>query len=554
MGRAMWWCCRRPEGLILLLLALPAVLPARAEERVGPSFACAQARDPLPRLVCDDPALARADLALVQVYQALLQSLPENARGALREENTAFARRLRADCPVPADKPETAADCVATAYARQRQVWAGRLSGAAKEEAARPLEQHLALQHDMQALGLLAPEQEIDGIYGFTTRGAIVGFQLVTGLEPTGLLGAEDARRLAAVARPGEKPAAPVTGSAVTDPAVWERFRSEALAEGVRASARFEGETCRVALDVTQPEALLHALPAESREKGTAVPLARMAEFLRTTVAARAVQALYASAPEADRCTFSAAAFTADIYGRDVRQALFDFTFERATYERIVWDRFDPANLPTVAMNFAWGDYARAQLPQAQPAPVVPVPAAAPPPAPQPRVERAALPAEPEGRALERRFVAALAEAGVAYEGAPNDLARGAARLRRAHVLCALMERREATDWVGEVATLSSSSEGKGVLVVRIAPHATLGTTTNSLSDGLAPLRTLIDDSSPVLEAALALKPGQRVVFSGRFAPSEADCLFEQSLTQAGSMREPAFLFRFTALRAEEGP
>lgn len=107
----------------------------------------------------------------------------------------------------------------------------------------------------------------------------------------------------------------------------------------------------------------------------------------------------------------------------------------------------------------------------------------------------------------------------------------------------------EVADWIGTVETLSSSSDGKGVLVLRLAPHVTLGTTNNTISDGLAPMRTLITADSPVAQAAAALKEKQAVVFSGSFAPSQTDCIAEQSLTQAGSMHDPEFLFRFSSVR-----
>ncbi|HEY3847004.1 MAG TPA: hypothetical protein VGL95_07815, partial [Acetobacteraceae bacterium] len=80
--------------------------------------------------------------------------------------------------------------------------------------------------------------------------------------------------------------------------------------------------------------------------------------FLRTRVSAGTIRALYADAPGADLCRFIAVAYTADVYGRDVAHRLFSFSFDRATYGKIVWPRFDPANLPRIASGFSYGGFA----------------------------------------------------------------------------------------------------------------------------------------------------------------------------------------------------
>jgi hypothetical protein len=82
--------------------------------------------------------------------------------------------------------------------------------------------------------------------------------------------------------------------------------------------------------------------------------------FLRSRFAAHAVHAFYQSQPEAvDRCKFEVTAYTSDVYGRDVPQTLLHFEFDRETYQKVVWARFDPANLPKIALSFEYGVYAR---------------------------------------------------------------------------------------------------------------------------------------------------------------------------------------------------
>lgn len=49
------------------------------------------------------------------------------------------------------------------------------------------------------------------------------------------------------------------------------------------------------------------------------------------------------------------------------------------------------------------------------------------------------------------------------------------------------------------------------------------------------------------------MKPGQKVIFSGRFFQgSDSDCLSESSLTLRGKLRQPEFIFRFADLRDYE--
>jgi hypothetical protein len=52
------------------------------------------------------------------------------------------------------------------------------------------------------------------------------------------------------------------------------------------------------------------------------------------------------------------------------------------------------------------------------------------------------------------------------YAAAANDMAKGAVRPARATAICALLRSDQAKDWIGTVATLLSTNDGKGVLRV----------------------------------------------------------------------------------------
>jgi hypothetical protein len=51
-----------------------------------------------------------------------------------------------------------------------------------------------------------------------------------------------------------------------------------------------------------------------------------------------------------------------------------------------------------------------------------------------------------------------------------------------------------------------------------------------------------------MFRSALQLREGSKVHFSGTFFKSEADCLKEGSVTLAGSILDPGFIFRFSKI------
>jgi len=148
---------------------------------------------------------------------------------------------------------------------------------------------------------------------------------------------------------------------------------------------------------------------------------------------------------------------------------------------------------------------------------------------------------------LQKRFVAAVESARATYAAGANDMAKGAARPQRAKAICEILKSRNVKDWVGTIDTLSTNSDGLGVLKVAIGPRVTVGTWNNSLSDFQT--KTLIDADSPVFKTASSLARGAEVIFSGTLFRSDTDCVTEGSLTLRGSISEPAFILRFSELR-----
>jgi TPR repeat protein len=173
---------------------------------IGPSFDCSKASAPLPQYICASPDLSRTDLEFAQAYYALRQQVGPAGSQALKLEAVDFQNRVAQQCGIdrsgalPPDSGALAA-CLQRGYAEQRSVWLSRLTGAAMEEASRPVEEQVALQRDLQASSLLPPTATIDGVYGAATRTAILTWQHSRRLPETGFIGDDMARALKDAAR-----------------------------------------------------------------------------------------------------------------------------------------------------------------------------------------------------------------------------------------------------------------------------------------------------------------------------------------------------------------
>jgi len=144
----------------------------------------------------------------------------------------------------------------------------------------------------------------------------------------------------------------------------------------------------------------------------------------------------------------------------------------------------------------------------------------------------------------ERQFIEAVRNAQSQYKSGSNDLQKGAARPTRARSICSAMPEPRATDWIGTIDDLSTNGDGDGVLSIKIAERAHVTTNTNAFSDYRTD--TLIKANSSLYRDLLKLKIGETVRFSGSFFAGGTDCFQEQSVTLAGSITEPEFLFRFS--------
>ncbi|MBU6246506.1 MAG: hypothetical protein KGN77_02020 [Xanthomonadaceae bacterium] len=152
--------------------------------------------------------------------------------------------------------------------------------------------------------------------------------------------------------------------------------------------------------------------------------------------------------------------------------------------------------------------------------------------------------------ATEASFIAAANDALAKWNGAANDMQKGGILAGRTAAQCRVLAptHNTASGWTGTVDTLDTADGGKGVLVVKIADNITLQTTNNAFGEAID--HTLIPVGSPLFATAAAMRIGQAVQFDAAFVPgSGGACLEEMSLTNSGSVEQPEYEVRFTALR-----
>lgn len=145
------------------------------------------------------------------------------------------------------------------------------------------------------------------------------------------------------------------------------------------------------------------------------------------------------------------------------------------------------------------------------------------------------------------RFIAAITQARSQFASAANELAAGGIRNSRQQAICSALQGPQANGWVAKIAHQSTNGDGKGVITLELAPGLHVSTWNNSLSDFSD--KTLIDPDTKLFKSLATMKRGDTVRFSGGFFPSNVDCVGEQSVTLAGSMKSPVFTMRFSSIR-----
>jgi len=159
-----------------------------------------------------------------------------------------------------------------------------------------------------------------------------------------------------------------------------------------------------------------------------------------------------------------------------------------------------------------------------------------------PRVPEQILPPD------ESELLATVNSAKAHYKEAANEFQKSTVRSDRAHALAGTLRLLSVTDWIGTVSSMTTTSDGHGTLAIKLpGESATIQTWNNGFSD--IGSGTLIAHGSPLYEQVSLLAVGNTVVFSGTFATGDLDYVKEASMTEEGSITDPAFIFTFTSIR-----
>lgn len=148
----------------------------------------------------------------------------------------------------------------------------------------------------------------------------------------------------------------------------------------------------------------------------------------------------------------------------------------------------------------------------------------------------------------ETAFIKAVQSASESFANATNDLAKGGTRRERAKAVCMAIPSPSIKDWIGTITELSTNGDGLGVLSVQLSDNISVKTWNNAVSDVFD--KTLIDPDSNVFKVLSQLKKGDKIKFSGQFTKdyNKTDCYHEASVSLAGSMEEPEYIFRFSSI------
>ncbi|MDD2366475.1 MAG: hypothetical protein PHN84_09955 [Desulfuromonadaceae bacterium] len=142
-------------------------------------------------------------------------------------------------------------------------------------------------------------------------------------------------------------------------------------------------------------------------------------------------------------------------------------------------------------------------------------------------------------------FIELIEKMSKEYKAAPNELKKSIIRTERSKLLASTLKSKSVNGWVGTILDMSTNSDRKAILAVRLEPSDIILTTwNNDLSDLVDD--TLIPHASHLYNAISEMAKGQRVVVSGHFFYSKGDYIKEASLREHGSMKSPEFIFKFS--------
>lgn len=149
----------------------------------------------------------------------------------------------------------------------------------------------------------------------------------------------------------------------------------------------------------------------------------------------------------------------------------------------------------------------------------------------------------------QQQFISIVTSFVEPYKAAGNELLKSRQRSSRKAALEEAFPSMEFNNWVGTLTRLGTTGDGDAFVSVQLAgSEIVIQTTNNSFSESMATHKTLVKDGTDVFEQLIQLGQGDIVVISGNFFPHDRDRFYELSLTENGSMTDPAYLIAVSSI------
>jgi hypothetical protein len=149
----------------------------------------------------------------------------------------------------------------------------------------------------------------------------------------------------------------------------------------------------------------------------------------------------------------------------------------------------------------------------------------------------------------QNEFIQIIEDAILEIENAETELQQSVALRKRDDALCAVLNKRVATNWTGKITEIGSNSDGFAHVEIELADGVRVKTWNNSFSD--ISDNTLIPPSADFFDNLVAISEDTVVTWTGRFAAGDSFCLKKANLTQTFYGIDPQFIVKFSNIESQ---
>lgn len=144
----------------------------------------------------------------------------------------------------------------------------------------------------------------------------------------------------------------------------------------------------------------------------------------------------------------------------------------------------------------------------------------------------------------ESQFIHVVSNAATEARQTHNNEQRVDRKLERDNSICQTLNGKPVNQWVGQVESSQLNGRDDDFVRIKLADHITIQSAKIPTSSGK------LENTLPKNIAAQKLKIGDKVTFSGKFAPGTNACIWETSITLDGGLFNPNFAFKFDNISA----